>query len=985
MKDNMSFAKDNWEEFEKLSISILETYLPVNSEISYSITHTPNRKDGGYDGLIIISSDNENIDQYKILSESKLRELSNKDLPMSDFSKTLIIAINLMAQKIYIFTNLHYSTETQKRIHKFSSFSNIQVELVDIFEVSDRVKELYKTLKDTYSPTFLKKIIDSVSSHPASKRVSFEKKVHITSLSKLIGSDRNNQLDQCYKAISGEKGIVIIKGCSGCGKSFFIEHLLNKMYREGSIPYHKINMEEFSTVQAFLLKILSAIWNIDTLDITNFSEQDINEIMDYLSEEELSIRSRTSLLNILKPESVSNETQQDILQFYFFEYLYRIYVPILRRKKQVIYFDNLDYASGSAFQILNKFIKKFEKENILLLLEIRTDIKKCEDFLAHLMRDVPVIYITEIKEFDSVELSQYFEYKYKNEFSYEEEKALKKILPRTPLLIDTVTELFRHDLGMRGSLYTLDMPRLYKNQKYLQSISLEYVKKIIVESEIEIQNLACIIGLMEGKLPESDLKIICNNYSVKEGLIRTKLFQFQNGNIQIRHMFYLGPLQQMAFLSSYRQHEIYTMLFDKIELLSVDKFCKTIKKIQLAIFLENRQYLGEKWKEVISNLLFQEDYVLAQSLLKDVYNLMENDFSVSELFDIFLMSSYCCLKLCDFHSDLLQTWFRELHNLSLIAEISPEQMKWYYLLQAKYYLAVGQYQALIRQTDELRTIEPQLRHIRAIGIKHQYGMSCCILSLKRGIKRFPENMLLKYSYYDHLLAISINRGNFKKAKANIDILKTYKEALSLEDQIHLEFNELTVLFYSKEMTDIRQLLDLCGKAYQNNLYVELSRSYNLLGQFFWAKKEWEKAIEAFNEAAGLQDRTEHQTYRWIAKTNLALINLELKNKSEAIMHAREIILGYYSSKQDKFKYIFAADNKTAYTDFFTDKEMVSILLMLRILYKNDQTEYTKIIEKVTQTDIGVLPKEFEYFISHSLVSELKKTYYYVDGNFMIKC
>ena len=38
-------------------------------------------------------------------------------------------------------------------------------------------------------------------------------------------------------------------------------------------------------------------------------------------------------------------------------------------------------------------------------------------------------------------------------------------------------------------------------------------------------------------------------------------------------------------------------------------------------------------------------------------------------------------------------------------------------------------------------------------------------------------MLLKYSYYDHLLAISINRGNFKKAKANIDILKTYKEIL----------------------------------------------------------------------------------------------------------------------------------------------------------------------------------------------------------------
>ena len=31
MKDNMSFATDNWEEFEKLSISILEPYLPADS------------------------------------------------------------------------------------------------------------------------------------------------------------------------------------------------------------------------------------------------------------------------------------------------------------------------------------------------------------------------------------------------------------------------------------------------------------------------------------------------------------------------------------------------------------------------------------------------------------------------------------------------------------------------------------------------------------------------------------------------------------------------------------------------------------------------------------------------------------------------------------------------------------------------------------------------------------------------------------------
>ena len=69
----MSFAKDNWEEFEKLSLSILETYLPTDSEFSYSITHTPHRKDGGYDGLIIISSSDENIGLTKKLQSVCVR------------------------------------------------------------------------------------------------------------------------------------------------------------------------------------------------------------------------------------------------------------------------------------------------------------------------------------------------------------------------------------------------------------------------------------------------------------------------------------------------------------------------------------------------------------------------------------------------------------------------------------------------------------------------------------------------------------------------------------------------------------------------------------------------------------------------------------------------------------------------------------------------------------------------------------------------
>ena len=103
MKDNMSFATDNWEEFEKLSISILETYLPADSEISYSITHTPNRKDGGYDGLIIIASGNENIDHCKILSESKLRSAYVRLFQNIDYSNQFNGAENIHLYKPTLF------------------------------------------------------------------------------------------------------------------------------------------------------------------------------------------------------------------------------------------------------------------------------------------------------------------------------------------------------------------------------------------------------------------------------------------------------------------------------------------------------------------------------------------------------------------------------------------------------------------------------------------------------------------------------------------------------------------------------------------------------------------------------------------------------------------------------------------------------------------------------------------------------------------
>jgi len=63
----MSFAHDFWEEFEKLSIDLLKSYFKNIESTKISINRTQNQKDGGYDGIIFISTDSKHT-PYKILS-----------------------------------------------------------------------------------------------------------------------------------------------------------------------------------------------------------------------------------------------------------------------------------------------------------------------------------------------------------------------------------------------------------------------------------------------------------------------------------------------------------------------------------------------------------------------------------------------------------------------------------------------------------------------------------------------------------------------------------------------------------------------------------------------------------------------------------------------------------------------------------------------------------------------------------------------------
>ena len=375
----MDFAKEYWEEFEKLSIDLLKSYFKDIDKSKISVRRTQSRKDGGYDGMIIISDSPNKVTQ-RILSESKLRAITSKDLPMSDFSKTLVIAINMAAHELYIFTNLHFSHETQDRISKFSNMTNIKVNLMDIFHVTDELKKLPFDVKKHYSEKLLKGLADSRKEHPLNRRTDFEIQSNTKQLIPLTGIRRSILLKQTISFMEQNAGIFIVSGSQGSGKTLFIEHLSSSLYANKPYLSTDIDMIRFSNINDFFIMLLSIIWNIDVLDISKFSKEDIEEITCYIPDVDMSKEAKNVLFDVITSQAESSFPSTDMMYNCLMEYLHKVYVPILRFQKQILVFHNIEYATNLAKDILLMFLKRFYNDNIIIILEARNEITHTQKF-----------------------------------------------------------------------------------------------------------------------------------------------------------------------------------------------------------------------------------------------------------------------------------------------------------------------------------------------------------------------------------------------------------------------------------------------------------------------------------------------------------------------------------------------------------------------------------------------------------------------------
>lgn len=976
----MGFAQDYWEDFEKLSIDLLKL-LFKDYHFDKCIERTQNSKDGGYDGIVLISDKEYNI--YKAISESKLRKLSRKDLPLSDFAKTLIISVNLCADKVFIFTNLHFTNETQNRIEKFSRGTNIKVQLFDIVEIADLIPKLAKDTQQKYPIEFIETLQNSVSEHPRKLSINSTLQNNFREVCGLLGMERKQQLTETIQNVNHKKGIYIICGRQGSGKSVFIDNLILQLK---PTEYEYVDIAKISDVNSFFIYLLSVIWHVDILTISRFSAQDICKITDYITNDNEKENLRETLSKILVNDYLPG-MDSDQVQFFLLQYLYKIYTPMLKHKNVILIFQNLEYASIQMRNFLLKFLKQFYDTNILLLLEIRDEHIALQEFLKRCQTEIEIIGKTKLEDLSETDTKIYIKEKYGKALDTEQRKKIVKLCPRVPLYIDQIIDLLERDIYGRDVLFNDEFfyKHMYENWKYTKVANEEYIKRVLNDCCDETKISAILIAFMDGSLNLTNFIYIYEDETCREKVIeelaKSQLFIVSTNEIKIFHVSILDALKRIG-VSDYEKYTTiaYKKLWKNICLFDEIPKRKEKKKFKLALELGIKDYIRENWMQIAVSYIADQEYDVIIPVLEKIYEKYAEVLNNSDKYQLllYLLQSYVCIN--EF-GEKIELCIEELEDFTLDSPTNCDFLFW----KSKYYLATGEYEKIKKELNEHKKEEPRLYYMYALGIKHLYGIEKCIEELNNAQILYPDSWLIKYSYYDHNLS-KVFKTDITLAQAYIDRMQAFTSNLSLEDFFHFEYNKLVVLFYNNQLQSSHELELLMQNCYQNNLSVEQSRVCNLLGQFYWYNNGIENAIHYFEIGEMIQHQTNHHTYWWISNTNLALLYFEQSRYDECLQSINRIVEIYCKNKWEKIVRFFSRE-KITLSQLIDDKEITSFLLILWVTYSIKKEEGQKIIKSINQENSTLLHcSYFNLKFLDNFASEiLKHTSYFFESHYMIKC
>lgn len=1002
-----TFAQQHWRTFEKLSMEIINEIYDEHPGVVSHLTSA--QSDGGYDGILCFPSGTWNKTAlYKVLLEAKLRSNNKHDLPLDNFSKTVIVAVNTVADKVYISTNAYFSAETIRRLKAYSQRTGLQIRTLDIADITNWITanpEFHREFEDQKLLESLLKMGRAVKPEQNILAQSLsETKTEQTLTEPIIGNERKQLLEQLAQKLKSQNGIVCIQGPAGGGKRVFVNNLAESL-QQNYKHISEINLTQFSDARGVFIKLLSIAWGESTNAIFAMSAQDLEEVTEYLGDEQFPQKTREALIDIIHLPQQRFERNRILHSELLLDYLRLIMPPILRRVRSLILIRNVKCATRNALDFLSSFMRVLPNQPVSFLIEVEEHEANSEYFLAEIRETKTYIGSERLPDWDHLSAREFIS-KAVPWLPEPDQDALIRFFGYLPLALATGINAFCH--SETGEMLSTIRTTLPDGPPIDPSYTLGYIEHIVLEFATSggdsVQSGLALLGIFDGavkiKMLE-DVSSALGQASPIPALCMWPILRTVDGQIQVSHGAYLSSISKMDFIGKPLLYETLRQVEMRLEEYYQDSDYVLKKRFEILCLCRCYDHVRDLWMPLAANYMQRGERHLTYKVLKVIYDwwlecLPTTILTPFEQYWLLFHLTRTAYSLYGADSSELWQYREQLDTLINQAENEiweqPSSMRHAKadICHTKSQIALGQadYQKMLDYAEQgIALVEDDLttRGLdclgalwadKALALKHLYNIAACLEFLESGKERLDGVRPFMHCYYTHLSS-KYSVSDPKRALEFFELTqKLYNQSLS--EILHTDHNIATMYFV---LGEYKRSAEICGRvwsrAYEYHIPIEKGRSEHLLGCIAWVNNHPDKAYQHFEAAYNLFQRHIHRTHTWPPLINLVTLSMEMGLVGEALAYADDAIEFLLQYHRNNILHMDASSHPLP-------KIYVGLLLLLECLYSADETGASAkmLLDKI---DLAILRDAYEqYIVPHQLDVLLDNSGYICGGKRMLK-
>ena len=907
-----------WRRFETVVFLAIKSILnSANIEdIQEKLTEQTN--DGGYDGSFLVpcitdKGYSQSNAYYKILFEAKLRKNIDNDLPLQDFSKALIIAINMDSDALIVATNLRLSDGTKAHLRDFSRKTGLKTYYLSPYYIdkwmennfSSKNRVVDKEIRNLLRNASAYSNMDSPLELLKSDYVTYEQKLPV-----LLGRKRQELLKKMLNAFKDNNGMVIVKGEAGIGKSFFCSHLLLELERKQHAVYI-IDLKNYHTPRVLFIKLLESLWHIPFETLISLDQTSLNAVIKGLDSHIVNDELKEAILSAFSRDLEHYSQSADILNYYMIKYLLIVHKIRSKHAEIILFFSNVSSLSSQMAKFILHFLNEYTNQGKVIL-ELRTSAyidlymkpDEWNDYLKQFVSMETVLYQETIEPFSHSDAYKYI-------------RSTLNLPNPDIVLMDAILHVTGYNPLFIGSLVEyLNISNL--TNTIPKDVVLQRLEHLIVDDKRQIISMLIAtfckknnffahffeaIRIFQVPIKEKYISQLLTDYHICyiDQLVEANLICRISDNLEVVHPLQFECILNSHSLMDYSRRELAQKILDTLDKIALS--AETFAMIQIRCYriLNKYQKIIDIEYPLAIGLLENGQYTLCYEYAKDAVEKIEKidpDFQMLIHLKILLLMVEICIYQ---EEDAVSEIDDYMEKLRLAVEcFSPQKKETleFDLFMAQYYMTKNRYEHFIGEFEQaFVTLEEALEFAKskkrllgnqvigniqveyAIALKEKADLEQSLAYLKTCLKNQPNNPELLFTFHTQMYELNL-LTNPKHALKHTEENRHICKQLSIATTMHNEVHWLNAQYYMKNY-------DICfveanstfKKVEQIGLKNEVGRLSNLLGNLFFLKKDFANAKVFYEYGIGVFQEKGYISNIWALLINMSTLLTELKDET----------------------------------------------------------------------------------------------------------